>query len=58
MGFTRQNGLLGSKFEVYSSIDAVHREANKKNYAAHNGFSLKSLNQSSSKKKLSSTVSP
>jgi hypothetical protein len=34
IGFGRSNGLLGSKFEVYNSIEALARDANKKNYGA------------------------
>ena len=34
VGFPRSNGTLGAKFEVYNNIDALHKDAARKNYAA------------------------
>lgn len=34
IGFLRPNGLVGSKFEVYNSIDAVRQDVQKPNYAS------------------------
>lgn len=60
IGFMKPNGMVGSKFEIYNSIEAIHEEQNKPNYASkhHQKNKVSLLYQSNSKKKLTSTVSP
>ena len=60
IGFLRPNGLVGSKFEVYNSIDAVRQDVQKPNYASkqYTKEIQKTLLGSSSKKELKPAFSP
>lgn len=60
IGFTKPNGLVGSKFEIYKSIEAIKQEQEgKTNYASKQFKELqKSLTTSNSKKQLKPAFSP
>lgn len=56
MGFLKVNWTVGSKFEVFTSVDALHNEHDSKvNYASKQ---MKGLIYKSPSKKLQSTLSP
>jgi len=56
VGFLKANGTVGSKFEVFTSVDALQNEHDSKvNYASKQ---MKGLLYKSPSKKLQSTISP